>query len=82
MGERGRFLITWMTCTQDHLEHAFTDEQASLVIRTGKGIYQAVCGHQIIPRALTAPPGVRCTGCEAICAEESLSRGHLGLSRA
>jgi len=72
--ERGRFLVTWMTCSQDHLEHAVTDEQASLVIRTGKGIYLAVCAHEIVPRALVAPPGPRCARCEAICAEESRSR--------
>jgi hypothetical protein len=74
MGERGQFLVTWMTCSQDHLEHAVTDEHASLVIRTGKGIYQAVCGHEIIPRALTAPPGMRSPRCEAFCVEESRFR--------
>lgn len=75
MAEPGPFLITWMTCSQDDLEHAVTDEQTCLVIRTGRGIYQAICGHQIIPRALSAPPGRRCGRCEAICVEESTARG-------
>jgi hypothetical protein len=74
MAEPGPFLVTWMTCSQDNLEHAVTDEQACLVIRIGRGIYQAICGHQIIPRALSAPPGRRCGRCEAICAEESAAR--------
>jgi hypothetical protein len=49
-----------MTCSQDNLEHAVTDEQASLVIRTGRGIYLSICGHQIIRTALSRPPGCRC----------------------
>jgi hypothetical protein len=75
VAEPGPFLVTWMTCSQDDLEHAVTDEQACLVIRTGRGIYQAICAHQIIPRALSAPPGSRCGRCEAICVEESTARG-------
>jgi hypothetical protein len=72
--ELGPFLVTWLTCSQDNLEHAVTDEQASLVIRTGRGIYQSICGHQIIPTALSDPPGRRCARCEEICVENSCGR--------
>jgi hypothetical protein len=53
----------WMTCCQDRLEHAVTDDEMATVIRSGTGIYPAICGHEVIPLALTSPPGHRCARC-------------------
>ncbi len=54
-----------MTCTEDHREHVVTDQAFLAGQRTQQGVYHALCGHLVAPRALTAPPGQRCPHCLA-----------------
>lgn len=54
--------ITWMTSSDDRLEHAVTDDTG---VRGAAGRYRAVCGHLIGPRALVSPPGRACPHCRA-----------------
>ncbi|MGH3566340.1 MAG: hypothetical protein ACRDRH_09960 [Pseudonocardia sp.] len=53
--------ITWMTSSDDRLEHAVTDDTG---VRGAKGRYRAVCGHLVSPRALVSPPGPACPRCQ------------------
>jgi hypothetical protein len=60
--------LNWMTCASDGCEHAVTDDDFTRGHRLGEGRYRAVCGAEVTPQALIAPPGQRCGSCRATLA--------------
>lgn len=52
---------TWMTCERDKCEHAVLE--SDFVAGVGHGLYRAVCGHRVTPRALASSCGPRCATC-------------------
>jgi hypothetical protein len=53
--------LIWMTCIADGLEHGVTD--ANMALGSHHGRYDALCGHPVLPRPMTCPPGQRCPRC-------------------
>lgn len=53
----------WMTCVRDGREHAVLE--FDVAVGTSAGLYSAVCGHLVMPRALASPCGARCPACLA-----------------
>lgn len=54
---------TWMTCVRDRREHAVSEPDFALGVPAG--LYQALCGQLVMPRALVSPCGPRCPNCVA-----------------
>lgn len=54
----------WITDCKDQHEHGIGDEAASIGHR--EGVYSAICGEQVLPRALASPCGPRCRHCVEI----------------
>jgi hypothetical protein len=54
----------WITSCGDRLEHGIGDEAVSIGRRAG--VYSAICGEQVLPRALVAECGPRCPHCAEI----------------
>lgn len=50
-----------MTSATDGAEHAIHESAFTAGIH--RGCYQSVCGRDVYPRAMTAPPGRRCPAC-------------------
>lgn len=57
LGTRRGVLVSVMTCAADGLTHSITDHESRYGLRRGRGIYQAMCGREIIDGALGSPPG-------------------------
>jgi hypothetical protein len=53
----------WMTCVRDGREHAVWESDFAAGVADGR--YGAVCGHDVLPRALVSPCGARCPACVA-----------------
>jgi len=53
--------LLWITSVRDGRDHAVSD--AELDTGSKNGHYRALCGHDVIPTAMTAPPGQRCPTC-------------------
>ena len=53
--------LLWITSMRDGRDHAVSD--AELDTGSKNGHYRALCGHDVIPTAMTAPPGQRCPNC-------------------
>jgi len=77
---------TWMTDLNDQREHGIDDQRARQGREPGGGgIYVALCGYRVLPRALVAPCGPRCPHCEHIAHPPAPPgpfrriAGHLGL---
>jgi hypothetical protein len=63
LGTRRGVLVSVMTCAADGLTHSITDHESRYGLRRGRGIYQAMCGREIIADALGSPPGPVCPRC-------------------
>jgi hypothetical protein len=55
--------LLWVTCVRDGGEHAVLE--LDVAVGTSAGLYRAVCGHLVMPRALASPCGARCPACLA-----------------
>jgi hypothetical protein len=53
----------WVTCVRDGREHAVLE--LDVAVGAAAGVYSAVCGHLVMPRALASPCGARCPACLA-----------------
>lgn len=56
-----RAVPIWVTSVADRLDHAVTLAAMELARSTGRSV--AACGADLIPAALSAPPGRRCPSC-------------------
>lgn len=54
----------WITDCADRLEHGVGDQAADIGHR--EGVYSAICGESVLPRALASECGPRCPHCAAI----------------
>lgn len=54
-------LAVWITCVSDRREHAVSESDFAAGV--ADGLYRAVCGHVVLPRALVSPCGPRCSAC-------------------
>jgi hypothetical protein len=54
-------LPIWVTSVADRLDHAVTLDAMESAQITGRTV--AACGADLIPAALSAPPGRRCPSC-------------------
>ncbi len=60
-------LPIWVTSVSDRLDHAVTLDAMESVRTTGRTV--AACGANLIPAALSAPPGRRCSSCVGLPAQ-------------
>lgn len=58
--------IVWVTSVTGEADHAVTDDDMGAAITEGTGLYPALCGGQIVPAAMTAPPARVCGRCAAV----------------
>lgn len=58
-----RLFFNWFLSGTDNQDHAVVDEEFVRALHTGSGLCEALCGHLVVPRSLTVPPGPRCTRC-------------------
>jgi len=53
--------LLWITSARDSRDHAVSDSEFDAGSRNGH--YRALCHHDVIPMAMTAPPGQQCSRC-------------------
>lgn len=58
-----RLFFTWFLSGTDNQDHAVVDEEFTRALHAGSGLCEALCGHRVVPRSLTVPPGPHCTRC-------------------
>lgn len=58
-----RLSFNWFLSGTDNQDHAVVDEESARALHTGSGLCEALCGHLVVPRSLTVPPGPRCARC-------------------
>lgn len=58
-----RLSFNWFLSGTDNQDHGVVDEEFARVLHTGSGLCEALCGHLVVPRSLTVPPGQRCARC-------------------
>lgn len=59
-----RLFFNWFLSGTDNQDHAVVDEEFARVLHIGSGLCEALCGHLVVPRSLTVPPGPRCARCQ------------------
>ncbi|MGI9000842.1 MAG: hypothetical protein ACR2GH_04175 [Pseudonocardia sp.] len=55
--------LSWMSCINDDLDHAVTDQELTTGQHHDDGVYQAICGHTVTPQAMITAPGRSCIPC-------------------
>lgn len=63
----------WMTCAPDLTEHAVAESDFVAGRERGDGVYDALCGAQVVVASMLSAPAVRCPACARfVCARASL----------
>lgn len=76
-----RLFFNWFLSGTDNHDHAVVDEEFAQALHTGSGLCEALCGHLVVPRSLTVPPGPRCARCLLfVRARATLSEPDLGMA--
>lgn len=61
----GKRYLLWITSVRDGHDHAVYDDE--LDAGAVSGHYRAICEHDVVPAAMSAPPGPRCLVCLMRC---------------
>jgi len=69
-------LPIWVTSVADRLDHAVTLDAMESARATGRTV--AACGADLIPAALSAPPGRRCPSCVELPAQRHVDQRRRG----
>ncbi len=56
----------WITSNVERVDHAVWDQALGEHITEGQGRFPTVCGAQVVPAALAAPPNPPCPHCLAV----------------
>jgi len=55
--------VVWIGSNHDGLEHGVTLDRMAANVRSGHGVYDALCGESFIPLSMLSAPRPRCLRC-------------------
>jgi hypothetical protein len=57
--------FSWITAQADRTEHAVTHAAQAASLATGRGVYAALCGEELLAASMDVGPSGRCSSCAA-----------------